>query len=546
MLPPPLSLPQEGHLGVLSGGHLLAQWFHGLAGPEQLQPEHVRQLLAYLLLAVPPPPPQQLPSLPSLPPGGLSGAAVPFSSQASSVAPGDVPDHKVLVGQSEQEGQQQQQQHAPAAVGVWPLRAVYASLRLRSVQATRSTGAATEAGAAMLDTCGAAAAGGRRGGEDMALPEQGQAPSTSGPAVCDSSTANPLAARTTLPASSSNTGPSIVSGSSSSSSIDEWTLRMIELVGLPGAPTPETPDVAAAAAAAEGAALDAAAHAAAAAANDAAGSDAGLCATATWDASAAGAAGSMSAAASGSHDVAANHVITTRGTTSNSSNSRGSAPAAPRLLAHTADPLVASYRPLTFYLLMEAVAAATHVALLGMGFRMAGLTPGRTAAVYEWAPRQRRAGNGSSSSEGHCGRANDVVPLMAAGVRKDGQALGAVGGGGQGEHEQEGEQGDEPVVFLHGIGMGLTPYLRLLGRLVAGGGGRRRVLAVQYKHVSMRFTTRIPAPHEVADDVAAFLRDRVSSALCVTACGYGVHASSLAFSSYVRSCGLPAGQVEME
>ncbi len=173
-----------------------------------------------------------------------------------------------------------------------------------------------------------------------------------------------------------------------------------------------------------------------------------------------------------------------------------------KLLACQQDPLVASYRPLTFYLLMEAVAAATHVTLLGMGFRAQPLPYG-TATVYDWSP----AAQDSSTSPA---------------ATKDGVQQG------------EQEQGDEPVVFLHGIGMGLTPYLRLLGRLVAGGGGRRRVLAVQYKHVSMRFTTRIPAPHEVADDVAAFLRDRVSSAICVTAFGYGVYASKR-FAPHVRS-----------
>ncbi|PNH10710.1 hypothetical protein TSOC_002507 [Tetrabaena socialis] len=92
------------------------------------------------------------------------------------------------------------------------------------------------------------------------------------------------------------------------------------------------------------------------------------------------------------------------------------------------------------------------------------------------------------------------------------QAAGAADAGGAAHAQPEpgaeagAEPGAEPpLVFLHGIGLGLAPYLRLLRRTVAAGGGRRVVYAVQYKHVSMRLTTTIPAPHEVAADVAAFL-----------------------------------------
>jgi pimeloyl-ACP methyl ester carboxylesterase len=133
-----------------------------------------------------------------------------------------------------------------------------------------------------------------------------------------------------------------------------------------------------------------------------------------------------------------------------------------------------------FYLLTEAVAAATHIALLVMGFR-ATATPNGTATVYSWTPSA------------------DATPAA-------GGATSASGGG----EADAGDGDDAPVVFLHGIGLGLTPYLRLLQRLVAASGGRRPVYAVQYKHVSMRLTSTIPAPQEVAADVAAFLGERVS------------------------------------
>eukprot|EP00198_Chlamydomonas_reinhardtii_P004124 XP_001693460.1 predicted protein [Chlamydomonas reinhardtii] len=158
-----------------------------------------------------------------------------------------------------------------------------------------------------------------------------------------------------------------------------------------------------------------------------------------------------------------------------------------RLLACNAEPLTASYRPLVFYLLMEAVAAATHVALRLMGFRAAA-TPNGCAQVYVWTPPAAAA-------------ATDATDATAA-------------------------EETEPLVFLHGIGLGLTPYVRMLGRLVAGAAGRRAVYAVQYKHVSMRLTTRIPAPHEVAADVGAFLMREGVTRMSVLAHSYGTLVAS--------------------
>ncbi|KXZ44725.1 hypothetical protein GPECTOR_63g50 [Gonium pectorale] len=165
-----------------------------------------------------------------------------------------------------------------------------------------------------------------------------------------------------------------------------------------------------------------------------------------------------------------------------------------RLLAASSDPLVASYRPLSFYLLTEAVAAATHLALRLLGFRMAGVTPGGAATVYEWTPRR------ATSAAAAAANANT---------------------------EAEPDSSPEPpLVFLHGIGLGLTPYLRLLGRLVAASRGQRAVYAVQYKHVSMRLTANIPAPHEVAADVAVFLAARGVRSVSLLAHSYGTLVAS--------------------
>lgn len=51
-----------------------------------------------------------------------------------------------------------------------------------------------------------------------------------------------------------------------------------------------------------------------------------------------------------------------------------------------------------------------------------------------------------------------------------------------------------PVVFLHGVGGGLLPYIPFLLRVTSL---ERPVLAVEYKHLSMRWTDHIPTAPQV-------------------------------------------------
>lgn len=51
-----------------------------------------------------------------------------------------------------------------------------------------------------------------------------------------------------------------------------------------------------------------------------------------------------------------------------------------------------------------------------------------------------------------------------------------------------------PIVFLHGVGAGLLPYIPFLLRVTAL---ERPVMAVEYKHLSMRWTDHIPTAPQV-------------------------------------------------
>lgn len=148
------------------------------------------------------------------------------------------------------------------------------------------------------------------------------------------------------------------------------------------------------------------------------------------------------------------------------------------LLAHTEEPLKCRYRPLTFYLLTEAVAGWSHVQLTAFqGYSLAAKT--HIATHY--------------------------LKKAPAGVCLQ-----------------------PPIVFLHGIGLGLAPYTAFLRRLALQHPDRT-IIAVQYRHVSMRLTLNIPTATEVADDVAAFLASQGFTSANIVAHSYGtLVASSLA------------------
>jgi hypothetical protein len=140
----------------------------------------------------------------------------------------------------------------------------------------------------------------------------------------------------------------------------------------------------------------------------------------------------------------------------------------------------------------QALAWVNHCMLLGGGYRVLPLPPPECAA---------KAGGAGGGGDGGHARGDHVLyganlpparPPAAAAVaatapwhaapagQVDGgaglrQALLERGGAAEdkGKDEAEAEGEVVPVVFLHGVGMGLQPYLRLLMALAATGGAGR-------------------------------------------------------------------------
>lgn len=121
-----------------------------------------------------------------------------------------------------------------------------------------------------------------------------------------------------------------------------------------------------------------------------------------------------------------------------------------RFNAHLWQPVRCFYRPLTFYLTMELLSLMKHLAMLAMGyqcFRVDG----------QW----------------HYIHGRDML-----------------------------QAGTTPLLFLHGVGAGLFPYVMFLARLVATG---RPVIAIDCPHLSMRLCSTVPTIDSVVKATIAMM-----------------------------------------
>jgi pimeloyl-ACP methyl ester carboxylesterase len=135
----------------------------------------------------------------------------------------------------------------------------------------------------------------------------------------------------------------------------------------------------------------------------------------------------------------------------------GKANPALKLMAHLREPVRAHWRPLAFYLGTEVIALAKHCAMLAAGWKA-----GKTAAPD--------GGGGGATYYTYGDVTNSSTP---------------------------------PILFCHGVGLGLAPYVPLVQRLAATG---RPMIAVEFKHLAMRWTERVPTVEDAATELASILK----------------------------------------
>ncbi|KXZ45736.1 hypothetical protein GPECTOR_51g722 [Gonium pectorale] len=179
-------------------------------------------------------------------------------------------------------------------------------------------------------------------------------------------------------------------------------------------------------------------------------------------------------------------------------------------MTHLWEPLRVGYRPLMLYAGTEVLALLCRAALLAMGFRL-GSVPEAGGMLVAAAGMELPTAAGVGAGAG-------------PGAQRRQQWAAAGGAQPQEPQEQQPSRGSvTPVVLLHGVGLGLLPYLNMLRCLRAAG---LPILALEYKHVSLRLCSIIPS----ADDIAAALLRLMDRAgleqACVVGHSYGTFVAS--------------------
>lgn len=154
-----------------------------------------------------------------------------------------------------------------------------------------------------------------------------------------------------------------------------------------------------------------------------------------------------------------------------------------KFMAHLWEPIRHLYRPATFYLSMELLALVGRAMLRAIGMKRFSH---RGIAYYY-------KGNHPPRTTTVVGGATDAPSAKL------------------------------PLVFLHGVGMGLLPYLTFLIALVAT---EHPVLAVEFKHIAMRWCSDVPSSEELADVVDEVLEHHEIQRAAVVAHSYGTVVAS--------------------
>ena len=207
-------------------------------------------------------------------------------------------------------------------------------------------------------------------------------------------------------------------------------------------------------------------------------------------------------------------------------------------MSHLWEPLRAEYRPLLFYAAMEALAVCTRQIMASFGFERheQGCLAFYTHRVAK--PAQAVGANGVHLPT--VIGAHAAAAAAAAGSGGAAAGRGGGGGGGKGDGKDwtpfaAAQQDlnnplnaavpiskDMPIVFCHGVG-GLGLYLEMIKYIVDLG---HPVICLEYKHVSLRLTQRIPTIDDVAADVVAILDRFDVGRACVVGHSYGTFVGS--------------------
>lgn len=187
-------------------------------------------------------------------------------------------------------------------------------------------------------------------------------------------------------------------------------------------------------------------------------------------------------------------------------------------MAHLWEPLRVLHKPLALHALAEGMRVATDGALWAAGFKQ-----GRTACGFRyWVKPALVGGGGSSGTATPTATTATTTPssfrlasLGGLARRRRAGRLRSCDSASSLDAAGATDPDTAPILFVHGVGLGLTPYIPLileLARLLP----RRPVLLLEARHVSVGLAPRAASTDEVAAAARAVLAAHGwASAACV-------------------------------
>jgi pimeloyl-ACP methyl ester carboxylesterase len=161
---------------------------------------------------------------------------------------------------------------------------------------------------------------------------------------------------------------------------------------------------------------------------------------------------------------------------------------------------------------MELLAGLCHVILIAAGFKLEHLG-GIGYYTLQMGPQQlvQAITKPLASQQQQQRRSQQGTNAAAA-------AAAAAGASNKQQQQQDGDDEALPIVFLHGVGAGLLPYLSLVFHLAKLG---RPMILPESKHVSMRLVRWLPTVDDMADGTAAIMAAHGVEQAAVMAHSYG-------------------------
>eukprot|EP00899_Mesostigma_viride_P009905 jgi/Mesvir1/18916/Mv18903-RA.1 len=160
-----------------------------------------------------------------------------------------------------------------------------------------------------------------------------------------------------------------------------------------------------------------------------------------------------------------------------------------RLYCLNLDPVIAQHRPLVYYAATSAMDLASDAMLYVMGFRrhtVGGIS-------YWFLPCDRTK---SPRTPGRAGSRESALPGEPGSNKKTDEV--EVDVGAEGAEDASSDEQQRPIVFVHGVGVGLVTYLPFVRALARSQRGSRPILMLELPHVSMKLGAAVPRMSTIA------------------------------------------------